>query len=94
MSSIVTRRYRSKDVENLGGGYRKQSIMIARIPNHKNGHYVRPNRVVFKYLDFKKNVNRNVHVRVFNSVMKVDVKTSEKYIINVFNYTLRDTTSD
>jgi hypothetical protein len=50
--------------------------------------------VVFKYHDFKKDVDPNVHVRMLNFVIKINAKTFEKYIINVFNYMLRDTTSD
>ncbi len=49
--------------------------------------------VALKYPDFKKNANPNVHVRVFNFVVKANAKTSKKYIINVFSYMLRDTTS-
>ncbi len=55
---------------------------------------MRPNRVFIKYLDFKKNVNPNAHVIVFNSIVKVNVKTYEEYIINVFDYMLKDTTID
>jgi hypothetical protein len=55
---------------------------------------MRPNMVAFKYLDFKKYVNPNAHVRVFNYVMKANAKTYKKYIINVFNYMLRNTTSN
>jgi hypothetical protein len=54
MSLMTTRRYISVDVVNPKGGYRKPSTVIAPIPDHKDGHYVRPNRVAFKYLDFKK----------------------------------------
>ncbi len=53
---------------------------------------MRPNRVAIKYLDFKKNADPNAHVRVFNSIMKANVKTFEKYIINAFDYMLKDTT--
>jgi hypothetical protein len=53
---------------------------------------MRPNRVALKYHDFKKDVDPNVHVKMFNYVVKEDAKTSEKYIINVFSYTLRNTT--
>jgi hypothetical protein len=49
--------------------------------------------VALKYPDFKKDVDPNVHVRMFNSVVKANAKTFEEYIINVFSYTLRDTTS-
>ncbi len=50
---------------------------------------MRPNRVAFKYHDFKKDVDPNAHVRVFNYVMKGNAKTFEKYIINAFSYMLR-----
>ncbi len=59
-----------------------------------NGHYVRPNIVALKYLDFKKNVDPNVHVRMFNCVVKVNAETFEDYIINTFKYTLQDITLD
>jgi len=39
-------------------------------------------------------VDPNVHVTMFNSIVKVNAKTFEEYIINAFNYTLRDTTLD
>jgi len=94
MNSIIARGYRSINVGNLRGRYKKRSIIAAGIPNHKNGHYVRPNRVIIKYPNFKKDVDRNVHVKMFNFIMKVDVETSKKYIINAFNYMLKDTTSD
>ncbi len=48
--------------------------------------------VVLKYLDFIKDVDPNVHVRVFNFEIKANAKTSKEYIINVFRYTLRNTT--
>ncbi len=50
--------------------------------------------VALKYFDFKKDVNPNVHVKVFNSIMKVNVETFEEYIINAFSYTLKDTSSN
>jgi hypothetical protein len=94
MSSIIARGYKSTDVENQKGGYQEPSVVTIEILNHNNGHFVRPNRVVLKYFDFKKDVDPNVHVKVFNSIVKDNVETSEKYIINAFNYTLRDITSD
>jgi hypothetical protein len=60
----------------------------------KNGHSVKPNKVAFKYLDFKKNVDPDAHVRIFNFVVKANAKTSEKSITNTFSYTLKDTTSN
>jgi hypothetical protein len=62
------------------------------MPNHRNDHSIRPNMVVLKYLDFIKDVDPNVHVRVFNFEIKANAKTSKEYIINVFRYTLRNTT--
>jgi hypothetical protein len=53
---------------------------------------VKPNKVAFKYPNFKKNVDPDVHVKVFNPIMKENVEASKKYIINAFNYMLRDTT--
>ncbi len=55
---------------------------------------MKPNKVAFKCPNFKKDVDPNVHVRMFNFVVKVNVKTSKKYIINAFNYMLTDMTLD
>ncbi len=52
------------------------------------------NRVILKYPDFKKNVDVDVHVRMFNFAVKANVETFEENIINAFSYTLRDTTSN
>jgi hypothetical protein len=40
------------------------------ILDHEDGHYVRPNKVAFKYPNFKKDVDLNAHVRMFNSTIK------------------------
>jgi len=90
MSSIATGRYKSTIVENPIGGYQEPSIVTVKIPNHKNGHFVKPNRVAFKYLDFKRDAATNAHVKMFNYVVKANAKTSKKYIINAFSYTLKD----
>jgi hypothetical protein len=50
--------------------------------------------VALKYPNFKKVVNLDAHVKLFNSIIKVNAKTFEMYIINAFSYTLRDTTLD
>ncbi len=44
MNSIIARRYINTNVGNLRR-YRKPSIIIARIFNHRKGHSMRPNRV-------------------------------------------------
>jgi hypothetical protein len=54
MSSIVVRRYERIDAGNLGRRYQEPFIIIARISDHINGHYVKPNSLALKYLDFKK----------------------------------------
>ncbi len=54
MSSIATRRHINTYVEILKGRYQEPSVVITKIPNKKNDHFVRPNMVVLKYLDFKK----------------------------------------
>jgi len=43
------------------------------------------------YLDFKKDVDSYVHIKMFNFAMKANAKTSKEYIINAFSCTLRDT---
>jgi hypothetical protein len=92
MNSMVARGYKSTYVMNPRGGYQEPSIIIAPILDHINRHYFRPNKVTLKYPDFKKNVDLNVHVKVFNSVIKTNAKSFEENIINAFSYTLRNTT--
>ncbi len=41
------------------------------------------------YPNYKKNVDLDVHVKVFNVIVRTNGKTYEKYIINAFSYTLR-----
>jgi hypothetical protein len=94
MSSIAIGGYRNTYAENPKGEYQGPSIMTHGIFNYRNGHFVRPNKVAFKYPDFKKIVDLNVHVKVFNYAVKVDAETSENYIINAFNYMLRDKASN
>ncbi len=53
MNSIIVEKHININAENLKGGYHKPSIVIAKMPDHKNGHFVRPNRVALKYLDLK-----------------------------------------
>jgi hypothetical protein len=67
-------------------------VVIIPIFYHKDAHNVRPNRVAFKYPNFKKDVDPYAHVTVFNSIVKANAETSKKYIINVFSYTLRNIT--
>ncbi len=50
VNSMVVGGYKSANVVYPRGGYQKPSIVIAKISNHKNGHYVRPNRVAINIL--------------------------------------------
>jgi len=67
---MAIERYRNANAMNPRGGYREPSTITTPILNHRDGHYVKPNRVVLKYPNFKKNVDPNAHVRVFNSTIK------------------------
>ncbi len=80
MNSIAVGRYKSINVKNPKGGYREPFVITQGILDHIIGHFVRPNRVVFKYPDFKKDIDLDVHVRMFNFVMKVNAKTYKEYI--------------
>jgi hypothetical protein len=62
MSSMVVGRYKSVDAINPRWKYWKPFVVIAQIPDHKYGHSVRPNKVAFKFPNFKKTVDPNVHV--------------------------------
>jgi hypothetical protein len=55
---------------------------------------MKSNKIAVKYLNFKKNVDPNAHVRMFNFIMKAKIETFEEYVIDVFSYMLRDTTSN
>jgi hypothetical protein len=44
--------------------------------------------IAVKYLDFKKNVDPNVHLKMFNFVIKENAETSKEYTINAFSYML------
>jgi hypothetical protein len=43
---------------------------------------------------FQKILDLNVHVKVFNFIIKENVETFEEYIINPFSYMLRDMASN
>jgi hypothetical protein len=48
---MAARGYKSVDAMNPRGGHQEPSAITAQILDHKNGHYVRPNKVAIKYLD-------------------------------------------
>jgi hypothetical protein len=70
MRSMVVGKYKSANVMHPRGGHREPIVVIESILDHRIGHYVKPNRVVLKYLDFKKDVDLDVHVKVFNFVVE------------------------
>jgi hypothetical protein len=74
---MVAGRYKSLDVANPRGGYRKPFVVTTQIFYHRDGHSIRPNKVVLKYPDFKKDVDLNVRVKMFNSTIKENEETSE-----------------
>jgi len=94
MNSMAVGGYRSADATNPRGRYWEPYVVTTPILDHRDGHYVRPNKVVLKYLNFKKDVDLDTRVKVFNSIVKTNAKTFEKYIINAFNYMLKDMALD
>jgi hypothetical protein len=46
MNSMAIGRYRNANVTNPRRGYREPSTITTPIPNHRDGHYVRPNKVL------------------------------------------------
>ncbi len=52
--------------------YQEPFVVTTPILDHKYGHFVRPNKVAFKYLDFEKDVDLDAHVRVFNFAVKAN----------------------
>jgi hypothetical protein len=70
---MVVGGYISVDVMNPIGWYQELFVVNVQILDYKIGHYVRPNKVAFKYLDLKRNVNPNAHVRVFNFTIKANI---------------------
>jgi hypothetical protein len=54
MNSMVTGRCRSTNVVHPRRGYRKPIVVTTPIFSHKDGHYVRPNRVFLSILISKK----------------------------------------
>jgi hypothetical protein len=94
MSLMVAKRYKNVNATNPRGGYQKPFVVTIPILVHGDGHYVKPNKVAFKYPDFKKDVDLDAHVRVFNSIIKINTETSKEYIINAFSYMQKDTTLD
>jgi hypothetical protein len=45
MNSIDVKGYKNIDVKNSKGRHYEPSFITHGIPDHRNGHFVRPNRV-------------------------------------------------
>jgi len=80
MSSMTAGGHISIDIRNLGKGYQKPSVISTRITNNKNDHSMKWNIVIFKYPDFKKYDDPNVHVEMFTFAMKAIAKTSKSIL--------------
>jgi len=70
MNSMAVKRYKNVDVANLRGGYQESYVATTQTPNCRDGHFVKPNRVAFKYLNFFLNDDLDAHLRMFNFVIK------------------------
>lgn len=55
--------------------------------------YSRPLRRPLSYLKYKKNSDPKVHVQIFKVIKAID-KLANEEIINLFNFTLRNNTSN
>lgn len=55
---------------------------------------VKPYRSTLKYPNYKKDVDPNARVKLFQAIVRENGKTFKDYIINAFNYTLRKMASD
>ncbi len=75
MNLMAIGGYKNVDATNPKGGYQKPYVVTTQIFYHKDDHYVRPNKVVLKYPNFKKYVDPYVHVKVFNYVIKANSET-------------------
>ncbi len=80
MNSMVIGKYKNANATNPRNGYQEPSTITISILDHRYGHFVMPNKVALKYLDFKKDVDPNAHVKVFNFVVKVNAEIYEEYI--------------
>jgi hypothetical protein len=52
--------------------------------------YFRPFKRPLNYLEYKKNYDPDVHVRVFKAAIKVNNETTNEEIKNMFNFTLKN----
>jgi hypothetical protein len=57
MSSMAAKGYKNANVMNSKGGYQEPFVVTVSNFYHKNGHYVRRNKVALNYLNFKKDVH-------------------------------------
>jgi len=57
MSSMAGKGYKSANAMNSKGGHWEPFAIIVLVLDHRDGHYVRPNKVALNYLNFKKDVH-------------------------------------
>jgi hypothetical protein len=65
MNLMVVGGYKNANATNPKGGYWEPSAIAIPILDHRNGYCVRLNMVALKYPYFKKNVDLDVHVKMF-----------------------------
>jgi hypothetical protein len=56
------------------------------------GSVAKPYRSTLKYQNYKKDLDPNVHVRMFQAIVKTNGETLQKFIIYAFSYTLKEMT--
>jgi hypothetical protein len=54
----------------------------------------RPYHKPFNYFEYVKAFDPNVHVRIFKSTIRTNGEIEDAKIVNLFNFTLKDTVSD
>jgi hypothetical protein len=58
------------------------------------GSVIKPYQSTLKYQNYKKDVDPNVHVIMFQAIVKANGITLHEFIINAFIYTLKEMTLD
>ncbi len=61
-------------------------LNLGKPPLPPNRPYCQP----FNYLEYVKDSNPDVHVRVFKATVKANGETEDVEIVNLFSFTLRD----
>jgi len=79
---------------NSRGNPPKPSKSVIRAIMQPVVPYTRPFKKPHNYLEYKKDSDSDVHVQVFKVTIKVNGETIDEEITNLFNFTLKDSTSN